>query len=170
MNIKGMISEFPDFPKKGVLFRDFGPILRNSQGISLLVDEIGRQFHSNSFDLLAGVESRGLILASAMSMRYCKGMVMIRKAGKLPGKTSKVTYTTEYGKGSMEIQKGVISEGERVLICDDLLATGGTAVASARLVEKSGGTVAGFAFVIELTDLGGAGKISKYRHRSLVKY
>lgn len=170
MNLKALINEFPDFPKKGILFRDFGPILRNPQAVSLALDEFAKYFHPKSFDLLAGIESRGFILACAMSMRYSKGMIMMRKAGKLPGKKLKSSYSTEYGKDSMEIQKGAIGEGERVLICDDLLATGGTAAASARLVEKSGGTVAGFAFFIELADLGGKKRIEKYAMRSLVKY
>ena len=106
----------------------------------------------------------------AMSVRYNKGMIMIRKAGKLPGKTAKLSYTVEYGKDKIEIQNSSISKGDRVLICDDLLATGGTAEASGKLIEKMGGKIAGFAFIVELIELNGMKKISKYNCRSLVKY
>ena len=105
-----------------------------------------------------------------MAVRYNKGMIMIRKAGKLPGKTAKLSYTIEYGKDTIEIQNISISKGDRVLICDDLLATGGTAEASGKLIEKMGGKIAGFAFIVELIELNGMKKISKYNCKSLVKY
>ena len=170
MNLKNKITEYPDFPKKGILFRDFSPILKDPSALSFIADEFSKHFHSNDIDVFAGIESRGFILASILASRYSKGMIMIRKVGKLPGKTTKLSYTIEYGKDTIEIQKGIIKKGERVLICDDLLATGGTAKASANLIEKNGGEVSGFAFIIELTDLKGIKGISNYNCKSLVKY
>ncbi len=170
MNLREKIAEYPNFPKKGVLFRDFSPILKDPSALSLIADEFSKHFHPKDFDLCAGIESRGFILASVLASRYNKGMIMIRKVGKLPGKTAKLSYTIEYGKDTIEIQKDIIKEGQRILICDDLLATGGTAKASAKLIEKVGGKIAGFAFIIELTELNGIKGISKYDCKSLVKY
>lgn len=170
MNLKDKIAEIPDFPKKGILFRDISPLLRDPASLSLVVDEFARRIHPKDVDLFAGIESRGFPLACALGLRYNKGMIMIRKQGKLPGATHKITYNIEYGTATMEIQKESIKKGERVFICDDLLATGGTAKAAAKLVEKIGGIVAGFAFIIELTDLNGTKAIKSYRYESLVKY
>lgn len=170
MNLKDRIDEYPNFPNKGILFRDFSPILRDPSALSYVADEFSKYFHPKDIDLFAGIESRGFLLASILAIRYNKGMIMIRKAGKLPGKTTKMSYTIEYGKDTIEIQKHVVKEGQRILICDDLLATGGTAKASAKLIEKVGGKVAGFAFVIELTELNGMKGISNYNCKSLVKY
>jgi adenine phosphoribosyltransferase len=170
MNLKDKISEYPNFPKKGILFRDFSPILKDPSALSYIADEFTKFFHPKDIDLFAGIESRGFLLASILSVRYNKGMIMIRKAGKLPGKTTKLSYKIEYGKDTIEIQKDVIKEGQRILICDDLLATGGTAKASAKLIEKVGGKIMGFAFIIELTELEGIKGINKYKCKSLVKY
>ena len=170
MNLKEKIDEYSDFPKKGILFRDFSPLLKDPSAISYVLDEFSKHFHPKEIDVFAGIESRGFILATAMAMRYNKGMFMIRKAGKLPGKTSKLSYQTEYGNDTIEIQKHSVEKGKRVLICDDLIATGGTAKASAKLIEKIGGKIVGFAFIIELTELKGINAISKYNCKSLVKY
>jgi len=170
MNLREKIAEYPNFPKKGILFRDFSPILKDPSALSLIADEFSKHFHPKDVDLFAGIESRGFILASVLASRYNKGMIMIRKAGKLPGKTVKLAYTIEYGKDTLEIQKDIIKEGQRILICDDLLATGGTAKASAKLIEKVGGKILGFAFIIELTELNGIQGINKYDCKSLVKY
>jgi adenine phosphoribosyltransferase len=170
MNLKDKIAEYPNFPKKGILFRDFSPILKDPSAMTIIADEFSRHFHPKNIDLFAGIESRGFILACILATRYNKGMMMIRKAGKLPGKTTKMPYTIEYGKDTIEIQKDIVKEGQRVLICDDLLATGGTAKAAAKLIEKVGGKIVGFAFIIELTDLNGMKGISKYDCKSLVKY
>ena len=170
MNLKDRIAEYQDFPKKGILFRDFSPILKDPSALSFVADEFSKYFHPNDVDVFVGIESRGFILASILASRYNKGMVMIRKVGKLPGKTTKLSYTIEYGKDTIEIQKDIIKEGEKVLICDDLLATGGTAKAAAKLIEKVGGKISGFAFVIELTDLNGIKGIKDYNCKSLVKY
>ncbi len=170
MNLKDKTAEYPNFPKKDILFRDFSPILKDPSAMSFVVDEFSKYFHPKDIDVFAGIESRGFILASILASRYNKGMIMIRKAGKLPGKTTKLSYTVEYGKDTIEIQKDIIKEGERILICDDILATGGTAKASAKLIEKIGGVIVGFAFLIELVDLNGMKGISKYNCKSLVKY
>lgn len=170
MNIREKIAEIPDFPKKGILFRDISPLLRDPAALSLVIDEFSKRIHPNEVDVFVGIESRGFPFACALALRYNKGMIMVRKQGKLPGATHKLTYNIEYGTAMMEIQSDAIKKGERVLICDDLLATGGTAKAAAKLVEKLGGIVAGFAFVIELTDLKGSKAIKNYRYDSLVKY
>jgi adenine phosphoribosyltransferase len=170
VNLQNIIAEYEDFPKKGILFRDISPILKNPAALSHMIDEFAKRFHANDVDVFAGIESRGFPLACALSLRYNKGMVMIRKQGKLPGATIKRTYSIEYGKATMEIQKNAINKDQRVVICDDLLATGGTAKAAAELIERLGGRVAGFAFIVELTELNGIKKIEKYRCESLVKY
>lgn len=169
LNLRDTIAEYPNFPKRGVLFRDFGPLLADPQAVSLALDEFERHFHHRSFDAVVGIESRGFAVGMAAAVRYGKGMIMIRKAGKLPGKTLKASYEIEYGRDTMELQKGAVSPGQRILICDDLLATGGTAAAAAGLVKKAGGRVAGIACIVELTDLGGAAKLAGYTVRSLVR-
>ena len=170
MNLKRIIAEYPNFPKKGILFRDFSPILSDPAAMSFVVEEFSKRFHPGDVDVFAGIESRGFITASILAQKYNKGMVMLRKAGKLPGKTVKISYTIEYGKAVLEIQKNVLKKDERVVICDDLLATGGTANAAAKLVEKMGAKVTGFTFIIELTGLNGNKKLSNYKTVSLVKY
>ena len=170
MNLKRIISEYPNFPKKGILFRDFSPILNNPAAMSFVVEEFSKRFHPGDVDVFVGIESRGFITASILAQKYNKGMVMLRKAGKLPGKTVKISYTIEYGKAVLEIQKNVLKKDERVIICDDLLATGGTANAAAKLVEKMGAEITGFAFIIELTGLNGSKKLSSYKTVSLVQY
>lgn len=170
MNLKDKIAEIPDFPKKGILFRDISPLLRDPAALSLVIDELAKLIHPNDVDVFAGIESRGFPLACALALRYNKGMIMIRKQGKLPGSTHKVSYNIEYGTAIMEIQVDALKKGQKVYICDDLLATGGTAKAAADLVEKVGGKVSGFVFIIELTDLKGSKIIKNYKYNSLVKY
>ena len=170
MNLRERINEYKDFPKKGILFRDFSPMLKDPSAMSAVVEEFEKNYHPKDVDVFVGIESRGFILASILAQKYNKGMVLLRKAGKLPGKTVKTSYTIEYGKAVLEIQKTALDAGERVVICDDLLATGGTAKAAADLIEKMKGKVAGFAFIIELMELNGVEKIAGYRTISLVKY
>ena len=170
MNIKDKIAEYPNFPKKGILFRDFSPLLKDPSSLSEIADEFSKHFHPKNVDVFVGIESRGFLLATILALRYKKGIVMVRKAGKLPGKTAKLAYTIEYGKDTIEIQKDILEKGQRVIICDDLLATGGTAKAAGKLVEKVGGEITGFAFIIELTELNGIKGLSKYNCKSLVKY
>ena len=170
MNLKDIIAEIPDFPKKGILFRDISPVLRDPAALSLVVDELAKVIHPSEVDVFAGIESRGFPLACALALRYNKGMIMIRKQGKLPGVTHKVSYNIEYGTAVMEIQANALKKGQKVYICDDLLATGGTAKAAAKLVEKVGGQVSGFVFIIELMDLKGSKAIKDYKYNALVKY
>ena len=170
MELKDKISEYPNFPKKGILFRDFSPMLKDPSAVSVVVEEFEKRYHPKDVDVFVGIESRGFILASVLAQKYNKGMVLLRKAGKLPGKTVKTSYNIEYGKAILEIQKTALNEGERVVICDDLLATGGTAKAAAKLVEKLKGKIAGLAFIIELTELDGVKKIREYKIVSLVQY
>lgn len=170
MNLKDKIAEIPDFPKKGILFRDISPLLRDPAALSLVVEEFTKMIHPNDVDIFAGIESRGFPLACALALKYNKGMIMIRKQGKLPGATHKISYSIEYGKATMEIQSDAVKKGQKVYICDDLLATGGTAKAAAKLVEKIGGKVSGFAFIVELTDLKGSKVIKGYKQIALVKY
>jgi len=170
MNLKEKISEYSDFPKKGILFRDFSPILKDPSALSFVVEEFSKQYNPKDVDVFVGIESRGFIVASIHAQKYSKGMVMLRKEGKLPGKTTKISYTIEYGKAVLEIQKNAIKKDERVVICDDLLATGGTAKAAGKLVEEIGAKVAGFAFIIELTELNGSKELNKYKTVSLVQY
>lgn len=170
MNLQNIITEYQDFPKKGILFRDISPILKSPAALSHVVDEFSKKYHVNEVDVFAGIESRGFPLACALALRYNKGMIMIRKQGKLPGATIKRSYSIEYGKSVMEIQKNAINKDQRVIICDDLLATGGTAKTAAELIERLGGNVVGFAFIVELTELNGIKRITKYRSESLVKY
>ena len=170
MNLKDKIAEIPDFPKKGILFRDISPLLRDPAALSLLIEEFTKIIHPNDVDIFAGIESRGFPLACALALKYNKGMIMIRKQGKLPGATHKISYSIEYGTATMEIQVDALKKGQKVYICDDLLATGGTAKAAAKLVEKIGGKVSGFAFIIELTDLKGSKVIKDYKQNALVKY
>ena len=161
MNLKDKIAEYPNFPKKGILFRDFSPVLKDPSSLSQIADEFSKHFHPKNVDVFAGIESRGFLLATILALRYNKGIIMVRKAGKLPGKTAKLSYTIEYGKDTIEIQKDILEKGQRVIICDDLLATGGTAKAAGILIEKVGGVITGFAFIIELTELNGIKGLSK---------
>lgn len=170
MHLKERIDSYPNFPKKGILFRDFSPILRDPNALSLTVDEFLQHFNPREIDVIAGIEARGFIVACSLASQMNKPMIMIRKKGKLPGKTKSTSYKIEYGHDTLEIQAHALKKKERVLICDDLLATGGTAQAAAKIVESTGAKVAGFAIIIELTDLEGIKKISKYNTKALVQY
>lgn len=170
MNLETIIRSFPDFPKKGILFRDISPVLRNPEAMQYVIDQFYEYYNKMKVDLIAGIESRGFIFACALGLKFKKGIVMIRKQGKLPGDTLRLTYDIEYGNAVMEIQQDAVNEGQNVLIVDDLIATGGTAKASAELIEKLGGNITGFAFVIELTSLKGREQLKGYEVYSLVKY
>lgn len=170
VNLKALIRDFPDFPKKGVLFRDIGPVLRDPVAMHFVADRFHEIYNKQKIDLIAGIESRGFIFACALGIRFNTGFIMVRKQGKLPGKTLKMKYDIEYGNATMEIQQDAVTKGQNVLIADDLIATGGTARAAAQLVESLGGKVAGFAFVVELSDLKGRDKLRGYEVHSLVTY
>ena len=170
MNLEAVIRSFPDFPKKGILFRDISPILRDPKAMQYTIDQFYNHYKDKKIDFVAGIESRGFIFACAMGLKFNKGIVMIRKQGKLPGKTLNLSYSIEYGNAVMEIQHDAIEKGQNVLVVDDLIATGGTAKASAELIERLGGNVAGFAFVIELAGLKGKDLLKGYETYSLVTY
>jgi adenine phosphoribosyltransferase len=161
IDLHSLIHNCPDFPRQGILFRDINPVFRSNAALNYISEKFYCRFRKFKIDYIVGIESRGFIIATALALKFGKGMIMIRKAGKLPGKTIKKSYDIEYGSAVMEIQKDAVNHDQRILIADDLIATGGTAIAAARLVEESGGKVAGFAIVIELTALDGANKLRK---------
>jgi adenine phosphoribosyltransferase len=171
-DVRDLVADYPDFPKPGILFRDINPVFKRNEALNYIADEFYRTYGKAKVDAVAGIESRGFIIATALALKFGKGVVMVRKEGKLPGKTLKRSYDIEYGSAIVELQETAIEKGENILISDDLIATGGTAVASAQLIEEIGGKVAGFAFIIELTDLHGADRLRKmgYKVQSLVTY
>jgi adenine phosphoribosyltransferase len=167
---KRLIREVPDFPKKGILFYDITTLLKNRDGFCRLVDYLTLETRPIHADLVLGIEARGFIFAPALAYNINAGFVPIRKPKKLPARTESVTYDLEYGSDTLEIHADAVPEGSRVIIADDLLATGGTARAAAQLVEKAGGIVAGFTFVIELEFLKGRSMLEGYEVFSLIKY
>ena len=172
IDLKALIKNYNDFPKKGVIFRDVNPLFRNSVAIQVIAKQFIHQEELSKIDYIAGIESRGFTVASLLAKNYNKGMILVRKVGKLPGKTVKKIYNIEYGSSIIEIQEEAIKKGQTILIADDLIATGGTAIATAELIEEMGGTVFGFAVIIELVYLKGGDILRKkgYDVRSLVKY
>src|SRR5262245_55155245 len=157
--LKAKIRHVPDFPKAGILFYDVTTLLRDPQGFKLAIDSLSAPFEQQGIDLVVGIESRGFILGAAVADRIGAGFVPVRKVGKLPSTTIRATYELEYGSDSLEMHKDAIEPGQRVLIVDDLLATGGTAKAAADLVTQLGGTVHALAFLIELIALNGRSKL-----------
>ena len=159
MDLKKYIRSIPDYPKKGILFRDITTLIKNEKAFSQCIDEIVNHSKSFKFNKIAAIESRGFVFASAVSYLLKKPFILLRKKNKLPAETHSVDFDLEYGKATMEIHKDSIDQNDSVLLIDDLIATGGTAEAAAKLVEKSGGKVAGFLFVINLFDLNGIKKL-----------
>ncbi len=170
INLKKIIRDIPDFPKKGIIFKDITPLLQVPEALKKSVDKIVNKFKDKKIDVVVSIESRGFIFGSAVAYKLGTGFVPVRKKGKLPFRTHQVTYDLEYGTDTLEIHSDAIKEGARVLIVDDLLATGGTAKAVAELVEKLKGKVAGIAFLIELTFLKGREKIKDYPVVTFIKY
>jgi adenine phosphoribosyltransferase len=157
--LKQKIRSIPDFPKPGILFYDVTTLLRDPEGFRQAIDAMCEPYAKGSVDLIVGIESRGFILGAAMADRLGAGFVPVRKLGKLPGKTVKVSYSLEYGTDSLEMHDDAIEKGQRVLIVDDLLATGGTAAAVRKLVKQVGGDLVGLAFLVELGFLPGRQKL-----------
>jgi len=155
MDLKALIKDIPDFPQPGIVFRDITTLLQDPAGLSYTVEQLGAEAKGLSPDCIAGIESRGFIFAMPMAYQLQKGFVPIRKAGKLPRAVHSVEYTLEYGKDKLEVHQDAFASGSRVVVVDDLLATGGTAAATAKLIEKTGAVLAGFIFVIELSGLAG---------------
>ena len=165
-----LIRDIPDFPKPGIVFKDITPVLQDSRAFTEVIDRMAGYACEKKPDVVVGIESRGFILGSPVALKLGKGFVPIRKIGKLPHDTIQAEYALEYGTSAVEIHKDAIAAGQRVLIVDDLLATGGTAAASARLVEELGGHVAGIVFLIELGFLNGRDKLQDYDVKSFITY
>lgn len=169
-NLKKLIREVPDFPKPGILFYDITTLLKDRSGLQAVIDVLKERYRNARADLVLGVEARGFIFAPALAYALGAGFVPVRKPKKLPARTVREEYQLEYGTDSLEIHEDAIQPGQNVLIVDDLLATGGTAAAVARLVERLGGKVAGLAFVVELDFLKGREKLAGYDVFSLLHY
>lgn len=168
--LKSKIRHVPDFPKAGILFYDVTTLLRDAQGLKLALDVLAQPFVDRNIDLVVGIESRGFILGAAVADRLGAGFVPVRKLGKLPAQTVKASYALEYGNDSLEMHRDAVEPGQRVLIVDDLLATGGTASATVSLVEALRGNVEGVAFLIELVALNGREKLAGQNIHVVLKY
>lgn len=168
--LKKLIREIPDYPKPGILFYDLTTLLKDQNGFRGLIDGLCSHYDGHKIDLVVGIEARGFILAPALAYRLKAGFVPVRKPKKLPGKAAKVSYDLEYGTDSLEIHEDAIQKGQRVLLCDDLLATGGTAAAAVQLIRSLGGVVDGAAFAVELSFLGGRNKLPGLDVFSLIQY
>ncbi len=170
MNLKRFIRNIPDFPTKGVLFRDITPLLKNSAAFRYSIDCFIKKYKKEKIDKIVSIESRGYIFGGCLAYHLKAGFVPIRKPGKLPAEKIALKYSLEYGTGVLEIHKDAIKRGERVLVFDDVLATGGTAQGVCQLVEKLGARVVGCAFLIDLTYLKGREKLKDYKVFSLIEY
>ncbi len=164
MPIKSLIRSIPDYPKPGIQFRDITTLLRDAKGFRISVDRLTQPYLGERVDKVAGIEARGLILGGAVAIQLGAGFIPVRKKGKLPGETIGESYDLEYGTDHIEIHADAIAAGARILLVDDLIATGGTAGAAIRVIERSGGTVIGCAVVIELPELGGRERIEATGH------
>ena len=169
-DLKRLIREVPDFPKPGINFYDITTLLKHPEGLRQTVDALAAAFEGEQVDTVIGVEARGFIFAPALAYHLGAGFVPVRKPKKLPAECVSVSYALEYGQDTLEMHRDAVGDGHRVLIADDLLATGGTAKAVCELVEGLGGTVAGLGFVVELEFLPGRQKLAGYDVRSLIKY
>ena len=168
--LKDLIREIPDFPKPGILFYDITTLLKDKTGFATLIDKFSEYYISSDVDLVLGMEARGFIFAPALAYRLNAGFVPVRKPGKLPSKKLSLTYALEYGQDTLEIHEDAIKRGEKCLVVDDLLATGGTMNACCNMVETLGGNIVGIAVLIELTFLKGRDRFSKYNLHSAIKY
>jgi adenine phosphoribosyltransferase len=169
-DLKKLIREIPDYPKPGILFYDLTTLLQDQRGFHSLVDQLCGHYNGKKVDIVVGIEARGFIFAPALAYRLGAGFVPVRKPKKLPWKTASVTYQLEYGTDQLEIHQDAVRSGQRVLLCDDLLATGGTAAAALTLVRQLGGEVVGAAFAVELNFLNGRKKLPDVDVFSLLKY
>ena len=172
MNLKDYIRSIPDYPKKGILFRDITTLIKDEQAFSETINQIVEKSKNIKFDKIAAIESRGFVFASAVSYIMKKPFIMLRKKNKLPADVHSIDFELEYGTATIEVHKDSINENDKVLIIDDLIAPGGTAEAAAKLVEISGGKVACFIFVINLFDLGGSDNLKKkdYMVENLIEF
>lgn len=174
MSIKDLIRTIPDHPKPGIMFRDITTLIKDPVGMRMMIDAFTQHFMAaeESVDVVVGIEARGFIIGGALAYELGKGFVPVRKAGKLPAETVQQEYALEYGTDKIEIHKDAIKPGDRVLLVDDLLATGGTALAAAALIEKLGGKVVEMAFIVDLPDVGGAKRLRDkgYRFIALTEF
>ena len=164
------VVSIPDFPEKGIIFRDITSVLQDAEGFQLAVEKMAELLENVEFDVIAGTESRGFIFGAPIAYKLKKPFVPIRKKGKLPRETVSKTYALEYGTAEIEIHKDAIAPGQKVVIIDDLIATGGTVKACAELIEELGGTVKKMVFLIELSDLGGRNLLKDYDVASVIQY
>ena len=169
-NLRRLIRDIPDFPKPGILFRDITPLLADPPGLALAVELLANPYRGKNIDLVVGAESRGFIFGTAVACCLSAGFVIVRKPGKLPSKRIAMTYDLEYGKDTLEMHADAIVKGQRVLVVDDLLATGGTMKACCDLVRQLGGTVAGVAVLIELAGLRGRDKLKGLDVHAVIQY
>jgi adenine phosphoribosyltransferase len=158
--IKSKIRNIPDFPQEGIIFRDITTLIQDPEGLRLVIDELAERYSRKEIDIIAGIEARGFTIGTALAYKLGKGFVLVRKAGKLPHTTVSYEYDLEYGTDTIEIHTDAIKSGAKVLVIDDLLATGGTSIAAAKLVEKIGGEVVEMAFIVDLPDVGGREAVS----------
>lgn len=169
-DLKELIREVPDYPKPGILFYDLTTLLKDKKGFQTLIDRLCEHYEGHKIDLVAGIEARGFIFAPALAYRLKAGFVPVRKPKKLPAKTAAISYALEYGTDSLEMHEDAVKAGQKVLLCDDLLATGGTAAAAIELIRKLSGVVDGAAFAVELNFLHGRSKLPGLDVFSLMKY
>jgi adenine phosphoribosyltransferase len=170
LDLKNFIRDIPDFPKPGILFRDITPLLADRQALAGAIYELAGPYHNQAIDAVVAVEARGFIFGAAVARELNSGFVPVRKKGKLPWQTTAITYGLEYGTDTIEMHTDAMKPGARVLMIDDLLATGGTMAASCQLAEKLGAKIIGLTFLVELTGLGGRDKLGNYPIHSVIKY
>lgn len=170
MNLKELIRDIPDFPKAGVIYKDITPLLLNPEAMNSVTDQFIALLDGQKIDKVVGIESRGFFFATLLAQKLNAGFIPVRKPGKLPAEKHSQTYDLEYGKDTLEIHLDAIEPGDRVLLHDDVLATGGTAEATCKLIEKCGGEIVACNFLIELEFLNGADKLKKYQVQSLIRY
>jgi len=170
VDLSRYIRSIPDWPKRGILFRDITPLLADPEAFAAAVEALCADFKDAGVQYVAAVEARGFIFGAAAAKNLGAGFVPIRKKGKLPFKTESITYELEYGTDTLEVHSDAVSKGANVLMVDDLLATGGTMAAACQLIEKIGGQIVGIAFLVELRELAGRQKVSRYRINTLISY
>lgn len=168
--LRELIRDVPDFPRQGILFKDITTLIGDGPAFGAAIDALAAPFRDSGVDVVVGIESRGFVLGGALAYLLRTGFVPVRKQGRLPSRTISVAYSLEYGEAVLEMHADAISAGQRVLIVDDLLATGGTARAAAELIERLGGEVVGIAFLVELVGLGGADALAGRSHSALIRY
>lgn len=170
IDLKTYIRDIPGFPKEGIIFHDITPLLQNARAFEGAINQMAGLLQGKNIDYLVGIESRGFIFASALALKLGTGLVIVRKPGKLPYVTINASYDLEYGSDSLEVHRDAIHDGSRVVLIDDLLATGGTAKAAGDLVRKLGGEIMGYCFLVELTELDGGKKLAPSPVWSVLKY